>query len=159
MASQIFPRSPAWWLSTGLGAGLVPRIPGTVGTLWGILLYWALRNQTDLLTAGFLLAFLLLAVAASSRTEKLYGQHDNPQIVVDEVVGYLVTVWAIPFTWSHAALGFLLFRFFDIVKPFPIRWVDRRCPGGWGVVLDDALAGVFGNLCLRAAMLWFGAWI
>lgn len=138
-----------------MGAGLFPRMPGTVGTLWGVLLYWLLRDWSPTATGIFIVAFILIGVFAAARTEKLYGTHDNSEIVVDEIIGYLVTVWAVPFGWWHAALGFGLFRFFDILKPFPIRWVDRRCPGGWGVILDDVAAGVFANLLLRV-ILWAG---
>ena len=146
---------PAAWLSTGLGVGYVPRIPGTVGTLWGVALYWLLQDWSPLASGLLILAFGLVSVGVIALAEKQFPKHDSPKIVLDEVVGYLFSVWAIPFTWPHAALGFLLFRFYDILKPFPIRWVDRRCPGGWGVVLDDVLAGVFANLTLRA-VLWAG---
>jgi phosphatidylglycerophosphatase A len=126
-----------------------------MGTLWGVALYWLLQDWSPLASGLLILAFGLVSVGVIALAEKQFPRHDSPKIVLDEVVGYLFSVWAIPFTWPHAALGFLLFRFYDILKPFPIRWVDRRCPGGWGVVLDDVLAGVFANLTLRA-VLWAG---
>jgi phosphatidylglycerophosphatase A len=76
------------------------------------------------------------------------GEHDFGGIVWDEIAGYLITLWWIPFSWLGVVLGFILFRFFDILKPWPIKWADRRVKGGFGIMLDDVLAGVLANVVL-----------
>ena len=146
-------RRLALWMSTGLGIGYIPLAPGTFGTLWGLLIFYLCRDLPWQLVAGGTLIFILWAVYCAHLTEETLGSHDSSVIVLDEVVGYLVTVIAIPFSVKTLVLAFLLFRLFDIVKPYPIRLIDRRWGGGWGVVMDDVLAGVFANLCLRV-ILW-----
>jgi phosphatidylglycerophosphatase A len=142
-------------LSSGLGVGYMPLAPGTFGTLWGVLLYYLARSfPLAWFFAGAVL-FFLFAVLVAHAAEKKLGGHDSSMIVIDEVAGYLTTVLGLAFSWPVAVAGFLLFRFFDIVKPFPVRWADRRIPGGLGVVLDDILAGVYANIVLRLGIfLW-----
>jgi len=146
-------RKMALWISTGLGLGYMPFAPGTFGTLWGVLLFYLFRNLSWITFSGLTLASILIAIAASSLAEGELKTHDSSHIVIDEVVGYLVTVLVLPFNAFNAIAAFVLFRFFDILKPFPIRWVDRQVGGGLGVVLDDVVAGLFANLVLRA-LLW-----
>jgi phosphatidylglycerophosphatase A len=142
-------------ISSGLGIGYLPVAPGTFGTLWGVLLYYLARHFP---LHWFFLAtvlFFLLAVAVAQGAEKKLGAHDSSVIVIDEVAGYLVAVAGLAFSWPVALAGFLLFRLFDIVKPFPVRWADRRIPGGLGVVLDDILAGIYANIFLRVGIfIW-----
>lgn len=146
----------AFWMSTGLGVGYIPFAPGTFGTLWGVLLFYLSRNLPWQLTAGAILLFILLSVYCAKQAEEIFGGHDSSRIVIDEIAGYLTAVIAIPFSLKTMVLAFLLFRLFDIVKPYPIRLIDRRWGGGWGVVMDDILAGVFSNLCLRLIMWVWG---
>jgi phosphatidylglycerophosphatase A len=87
-------------------------------------------------------------------TARDFRVHDHSGIVWDEIVGYLITMAFIPFDWLWVALGFLFFRIFDILKPWPIRWLDRRIPGGMGIMLDDVLAGVYAWVCLKLASQW-----
>jgi phosphatidylglycerophosphatase A len=124
------------------GIGFIPVAPGTFGTLAAIPLFWAMAQ---LPLWGYLVTLTVLfalAVWVSDLTERIYNEHDLGHIVVDEVIGLLVTTIAIPFTWKSALAAFILFRIFDIVKPWPIRWIDNKTPGGFGVVADDVAAGV-----------------
>ena len=99
--------------------------------------------------------FILLAILVADVTERITRQKDPGCVVIDEYVGMLVTFLGIQFTWVSAILGFFIFRFFDILKPFPIRTLERKLPGGAGVVLDDVLAGVFSNIVLRIVLHFF----
>lgn len=142
-------------LSSGLGLGFLPKAPGTFGTLWGIVLFFGLHDYPlHWVLPGMVLLFLA-AVFLAQAAEKTLQSHDSSIIVIDEVVGYGVTVLGFHFSWPLAVAAFAVFRFFDILKPYPIRWIDQRVPGGWGVVLDDVLAGVYANIFLRLGIyLW-----
>jgi phosphatidylglycerophosphatase A len=141
-----------WTLLAAWGpCGLSPVAPGTVGTLGAVPLAWAVARLEPLPAAAFLLAFFALAVHASGHAGRHWRVVDASQIVIDEVVGYLVTMAFVPFTWPAAAAGFLLFRLFDVTKPWPASALDR-VKSGLGVVLDDVAAGVWagGGLWLLA---------
>ncbi|HCU23816.1 MAG TPA: phosphatidylglycerophosphatase A [Deltaproteobacteria bacterium] len=138
--------------SSGLGLGYLPWAPGTFGTLWGVLLFYLGRFWPWPYFAAATLLFIFFAVAVSRLAEQSLGEHDSSQIVIDEVAGYLTSVVALPFGWKTALLAFVLFRIFDIVKPYPIRYIDRHWGGGWGVVMDDVVAGIFANIVLRLLM-------
>lgn len=143
-------------LAAGLGSGFAPLAPGTAGTLVGIPLYWvfsALPWPVWLITV---LAFTFLAWRVADEAERLFGRKDAPCIVIDEIAGLQWTLFLVAPTVLHVALGFLLFRLFDIVKPFPARFFENRLPGGCGVVADDLAAGVYGNLVLQALIHGFG---
>ncbi len=137
------------WVSTGLGAGYFPKFPGTVGTLWGLLLFFGMKDLPPLHFLGVTCILILLSVLAVVGAMATLGPVDSPHVVIDEVVGYLVSVLWIPFSWPVAGMAFVLFRIFDILKPFPIRWLDRNIKGAWGVVIDDVAAGIAANLVLR----------
>lgn len=154
----------AWWIATVGGLGAVPYASGTFGSLAGIAIAWMLHLLLQPFS-GFLemaglatvLALLVvLGVSASSVLAAELAEHDPSVIVIDEVCGMLVVLLLLPFVWGAVVMGFLLFRFFDIVKPFPISWVERRLPAGWGVMGDDLVAGVAAGLCARGvmALLW-----
>ncbi len=128
--------------------GYSPLAPGTAGSAVSCLLYLLLRPGGPTLLLIISLMFGA-GVLVSGRVERLLREKDSSCIVVDEFVGYLVAVFLIPFSVTNAVLAFLLFRFFDIIKPVPIRSVERRFPGGVGVMADDLLAGVYANLALR----------
>ena len=93
---------------------------------------------------------LLMGIYLCGFTSRALGVHDHSGIVWDEVVGYLITMIALPVSWQWMLAGFVLFRFFDIVKPWPIRWVDKRLHGGFGIMLDDVLAGIFALIALHS---------
>lgn len=147
-------RSFSTWLATGFGAGYFPVAPGTAGSLVGLALVIALR-QTSLGSAelGRSLAALAavifaLGVWSAGRAEKAFGRVDPGQVVIDEVVGQIMTFIATPRIPRLGLLaGFILFRFFDIVKPFPARRAERL-PGGWGIMLDDVVAGFYSLIAL-----------
>jgi len=149
-------RNPVHFLAFGLGSGAAPVAPGTFGTLAAIPLYLLLA---PLPLWGYLLAVVavsLLGIWLCDRTSRDLGVHDHPGIVWDEFAGYLVTMIAAPSGWLWIAVGFVLFRLFDILKPWPIRWIDRQVHGGFGIMLDDLLAGVFAALVLQAVVWGFG---
>jgi phosphatidylglycerophosphatase A len=140
-------------LSSWFGSGLVPKAPGTFGTFTAVPLVVALW-YLDGFIAGLVLLFLvLLAVWSAGLSERLLGRIDPPEVVIDEVAGFAVTLFLLPATWVVLILGFVLFRLFDIIKPFPIRFLERRVKGGIGIVLDDILAGIYANLGIRL-LLW-----
>ncbi len=95
------------------------------------------------------MASIGLAIFLAGQTEKILGRKDPSQVVIDEIVGYMVAVAGMPFSWTTALLGFFIFRIMDILKPYPIRKIDQKMPGGWGIVLDDVLAGVYTQIILR----------
>lgn len=130
-------------LATWFGAGLVPFAPGTFGTLGALPLALALSYCP--LTFRILLVFVFLATAiwASGRAESLLGKPDSPEIVVDEVTGFLVASFLLKASWLDVGLAFVLFRVFDILKPFPVGLLDRRLRGGLGIVMDDLAAGCY----------------
>jgi len=141
-------------LATGFYIGSIPVAPGTFGTLPGLLLCFFLDRNS--LTASILLVFMLigLSIWIAGEAEKILAKKDPGCIVIDEIAGMAVTLVGIPFTIQTAVAGFLLFRFFDILKPPPICTVDRKMHGGAGIVLDDVIAGLFANVVLRVG-LWF----
>jgi phosphatidylglycerophosphatase A len=128
--------------------------PGTAGTLVGIplyLLFAALSWPIWLITV---LAFTFLAWYLSDEAERLFGRKDAQCIVIDEIAGLQWTLFGVGPTALHVVLGFLLFRLFDVLKPFPARFFQERVPGGCGVVADDLAAGVYGNLALQLLIWW-----
>ena len=143
-------------LSAGFGSGFAPLAPGTAGTLVGIPLYWLFSFFPWPIWLISILAFTCLAWYVSDEAERLFGRKDAPCIVIDEIAGLQWTLFLVTPTVSHVALGFVLFRLFDIVKPFPARLFQDRLPGGCGVVADDLAAGVYANLVLQALIYGFG---
>lgn len=139
-------------LATGFYTGKIPLAPGTFGTLPGLFLCFFLAGTS--LQAAILLVFILigLSIWIAGEAEKIVGKKDPGCIVIDEIAGMAVTLVGIPFTIQTAVAGFLLFRFFDIIKPPPIRTVDKKLHGGAGIVLDDVIAGIFANIVLRAGI-------
>ena len=149
------------FLSSNAGLGYAPVASGTFGTLAGIPVFYLLSGFPPLLYLLTWLALLFLSFWAAGAAGKIYGVVDDGRIVIDELVGYLVTVAFLPFSWSTALLGFLLFRVFDILKPPPASWFDQKLKNGYGVVLDDVVAGIYGAIALRLLLppltaLWGG---
>lgn len=145
---------PGHLLALGFGSGLAPTAPGTFGTLAGIVLYLPAARLTLLPYLGLTLLLLVLGVWLCGRSAARLGVPDHPAIVWDEVVGLFVTMTGAPAGFGWLLAGFVLFRIFDILKPWPIAVLDRRVGGGLGIMLDDVLAGVAAALCLQ-----LGAWI
>ena len=145
------------FLATGGYTGYAPIVPGTFGTLVGIPCAYLL-SFLGLTSATVILAVMILASCwIANEAEKIYRMKDPNDIVIDEVMGYMVTVWALPLTWFTVTAGFILFRILDILKPYPIRKVEDWIPGGTGVVMDDVLAGVYGCIILHGILrMWHG---
>jgi len=136
-------------LAQGMGIGRVPFAPGTLGTLLGLPLVWWLWQADGLTYVGVLAAVILVAVGSASRASAILGKHDDGSIVIDEIAGILLALALVPASFPALIAGFLLFRFFDIAKPPPIGFIDRRGRGGLGIVLDDLAAGFVTNLILQ----------
>lgn len=142
------------FLALGFGAGLAPKAPGTFGTLVAI----PLVALVMLLPVWSYVLVLILAYALGvylcGSTAQDVGEHDHGAIVWDEIVGYGVTMLLIPLHWWTLLLGFVLFRLFDIVKPWPISWLDKQVHGGHGIMLDDVVAGLMACLVLHGLIWW-----
>jgi phosphatidylglycerophosphatase A len=151
-------RKLAHFLAFGFGAGKAPVAPGTFGTLVGIAAYLLLQPLSALSYAVTVLALFALGVWLCSVTEQDLKVHDHPGIVWDEIVGYLITMFMAPAGWVWIVVGFLLFRLFDIWKPFPIRQLERRIQGGFGNMLDDVLAGLYSLAALQGIVYLAGIW-
>ena len=136
-------------LATGLGVGKSPVAPGTFGSLLGLVLLWGVAGWSGSLLAVFVVGFCTLAVWVSHRAEHIMGTQDPGCIVIDEIAGILVAGAGLPFTAPFAVIVFVLFRMLDILKPFPVGWLDRHLKGGIGIVMDDVAAGMLVNLAIR----------
>ena len=136
-------------LATGCYVGYSPFIPGTTGTLVAIPLYFILSHLPPLYYLAILLGSIYIAIWASDGAEVLLQSKDCRHIVIDEMVGFMVAMFMVPPTLRNILLGFFLFRALDIIKPFPIRTLEERVRGGYGVVLDDIVAGVYTNLVIH----------
>lgn len=136
-------RHPFHFLSLGFGAGVIAMAPGTMGTLVTIPIYIYLQQHPLWLYALATFVMLIAGIGLCAYTARALKTHDHPGIVWDEIVGFLITMLAVPFTWYWLLLGFALFRLFDIWKPFPIKLLDRKVAGGLGIMLDDVVAGVY----------------
>jgi phosphatidylglycerophosphatase A len=143
-------------LATWGGVGFLPQAPGTWGTLAALPL-WYLLAQTGPWGYGLgVAALMLLGLRVAGPAQIYLGRTDHGAIVVDEVVGLLITLAGVSPTWEHAALGFLVFRTLDILKPFPIRWFGHGGDGGLEVMADDVAAGVIGRVVVEVVMIWWG---
>ncbi len=142
------------FLATGFGVGYSPIAPGTLGTLVAIPIYYFLSEIPPPLYEITLVGFFFLSVWISENAERFFGKKDDQRIVIDEIIGFLVAMLWVPKTVPFIIIGFFLFRFFDILKPFPIRHLEKRLKGGYGVVLDDVLAGVYANIVLQVIHLF-----
>ena len=141
------------FIATGAGSGYLPKAPGTWGTLVGLLLWWplALLPLTAYLAAVAVL--FIVGVASAGAAEKILDRGDPGVVVIDEIVGVLIALAAVPLHPVAALAGFALFRLFDIAKPFPVGWLDRHLHGGLGIMLDDVAAGLYALLVLHLG-LW-----
>ena len=150
---RLRPGNPVHLLALGLGTGLSPHAPGTVGTLAGVALYLLLENLSIPVYVSIWVVLALLGIAICGKAARDMKVNDDPSIVFDEVVGYLITMTAAPEGWQWVVAGFVTFRVFDIWKPWPIRVLDARMHGGAGIMADDVLAGVFAWAALQALVM------
>ncbi len=145
-------------IASGLGLGYSPIMPGTCGTLLGLPLFYAMTlcQKVSWGWAFFLLAgVFFMGVYVSGPAALLSKKKDPAFIVIDEIVGYGVAGLFLPFSWVHIGLVFLFFRVCDIVKPFPIRY-SERLSGGWGIMVDDVIAGIYANILVRGVLFVMG---
>ena len=138
------------FLATGCGTGKIPLAPGTFGSLFGLLVAWCVAGWQRLWWMCFIVVFCALAVGIAHRAEKLLGAKDPGSIVIDEIAGILVACAGLTLTAPSAAITFIVFRLFDIFKPFPVGWLDRHLDGGIGIVADDVAAGILTNMVMHA---------
>ncbi len=150
-ARQVF-TNPIHFLAFGFGAGLSPKAPGTMGTVAAIPIYLLLAWSGPVAYYSFLAVALVAGAFICGYTARRLGVDDPSPVVWDEVVGYLITMAAVPLGFLWILAGFLLFRLFDIWKPWPIRWLDRSVKGGLGIMLDDVVAGLFSCVLLNLSL-------
>lgn len=145
-------RNPLHLLSLGFGSGLAPVAPGTFGTLAAIPFYLLLAQLTLPVYLAIILAGFALGVFLCGYTSDALGEHDHSGIVWDEFIGFWITMIAVPSSWPWILTGFVLFRFFDIVKPWPVSLADEKMKGGFGIMIDDVLAGIYALACVHIAL-------
>lgn len=147
-------KRPIHFLAFGFGSGLSPKAPGTAGTLVAIPLYLLMAELPFALYLALLVVTFVLGVYLCGKTSHELGVHDHSGIVWDEFVGYWITMIMAPSGWLWIVIGFGLFRLFDVLKPWPISWCDKHIHGGFGIMIDDVLAGVMALIALQLS-----AWV
>jgi len=145
---------PVLFLAFGFGSGLAKKAPGTCGTVAAIPIYLLLVLTGLPIYSLLTIIITVVGIWICGQAADKLGEHDFGGIVWDEVAGYLITMWLVPFSWQTALAGFVLFRLFDIVKPWPIIWLDQHVQGGFGIMIDDVLAGIFAGGVLWLAVHW-----
>jgi phosphatidylglycerophosphatase A len=140
--------NPIHFLALGFGSGLAPKAPGTFGTLAAIPLFLLLAPLDNMIYLTLIILMSVTGVYICGKAAKDAGVHDHGAIVWDEFVGLLITMFLMPVTWQTILVGFALFRFFDILKPWPISYLDKNCHGGLGIMLDDIVAGIAAWVCM-----------
>ena len=141
------------FLATGLGSGLVPFAPGTAGTLVGVLICLFFLPFPWIVRLPAVLALLALSVYVAQQAENIYKKKDDQRIVIDEIIGFQITMLSAEINILNICAGFVLFRIFDILKPFPIKNL-QRLPGGWGIVVDDVVAGIYAGAVMWLLIYW-----
>jgi phosphatidylglycerophosphatase A len=137
-------------IATVLGVGYAPVAPGTFGSAAGLLIWWLLPASTTVQAAAIILTFVAGSWGGNV-AERHFGRTDPGQVVIDEVMGMLITLFLNPVGWKGALAGFLLFRVFDVIKPYPANKLEQL-HGGVGVMADDGMAAIYANLVLRAGL-------
>jgi phosphatidylglycerophosphatase A len=143
-------RSVALACATVLGVGYVPVAPGTFGSAAGLLVWWVLP-ASPVVQAAVIVALFALGSWSGTVAERHFGRTDPGQVVIDEVMGMLITLFLNPVGWIGALAAFLLFRIADVIKPYPANRLEHL-PGGAGIMADDAMAAVYANIALRVAL-------
>jgi len=145
------------FLATGCYVGKIPMAPGTFGSIWGLVLSYFLAQTTLPAAIGLIVVFIFCAIWIAHAAEQLLAQQDPGCVVIDEIAGMAVTLVGLPLNLISAISGFVIFRALDIIKPFPIRTLERKITGGTGIVIDDVMAGIIANILLRIAFKLTGA--
>jgi phosphatidylglycerophosphatase A len=141
------------FLATGFGSGLAPFAPGTAGTLVGALICLLCLPMPWILRLLFVFALLAVSLYVSQKAEEIYQKKDDQRIVIDEIIGLQITMLPVAINVLSLCAGFVLFRIFDIFKPFPVRNM-QGLPGGWGIVADDVAAGIYAGAVLWLLKSW-----
>lgn len=144
---------PVHLLAFGFGSGLAPKAPGTFGTLAAVPLFFLMSGLAPDVYFALLVVASLVGVYLCHKTAADLRVHDHSGIVWDEFVGLWITLFLVPSGWVWVLIGFALFRFFDVLKPWPISWLDRHVHGGFGIMIDDIVAGVFAWASLQLLAL------
>ena len=147
-------RDPVVLIAVGFGSGLAPKAPGTAGTLIAIPLYLLMQPLPLISYLLITTCLFITGIWICAYTAEKLGVHDHPSIVIDEIVGYLITMTAVPGGWLAVAVGFILFRLLDAIKPWPISWFDSNISGGLGIMIDDVVAGIVA-LAMIQGLLYF----
>ena len=140
--------NPVHFLALGFGSGLAPKAPGTFGTLAAVPLFLLMAPLSNTIYLGLLVIMSIAGIYICGKAAEDAGVPDHGAIVWDEFVGLLITMFLMPVTWQTLLVGFALFRFFDILKPWPISYIDKNCHGGLGIMLDDIVAGIAAWDCM-----------
>lgn len=148
--------NPIHLAAVGFGSGLASKAPGTFGTLAAVPIYYLLSFLAIEVYIAVLFVSSLLGFWICHITSRDMGVHDHKAIVWDEFVGYWITMVMVPFSVQWAIVGFVLFRLFDILKPFPISWLDKKVDGGLGIMIDDIVAGLFAAGTLQLLIFFYG---
>ena len=141
--------NPIHFLALGFGSGLSPKAPGTFGTLAAIPVFLLLIQFSAIVYAIATLLVCITGIYICGKAAEDAGVHDHGAIVWDEIAGFLITMLLIPVTWQSIVVGFILFRIFDILKPWPISYIDKNIHGGFGIMFDDVVAGLLALLCMH----------
>jgi phosphatidylglycerophosphatase A len=152
LARKVF-TNPIHFIAFGFGSGLLPWMPGTWGTLIGVLLYLVLHYLYWPFYLFAIVGLTLLSIPICGWSARDLGVHDYSGINLDEIIAFPWVMIAVPFKWYWILIGFLLFRLFDVLKPWPIRWFDKNVMGGFGIILDDLIAAIFSWLVLQIILL------
>ncbi len=144
------------FIATGGGSGYLPKAPGTWGSLVGLLLWLPLGRLALSSYLVMLAGLLVIGVIAAGAAEKIVDRPDPGLVVIDEILGQLIVLAGAPLQVPVLIAAFVLFRFFDILKPWPVGWLDHHIHGGLGIMLDDAAAGLYGLLVLQAGLYFLG---
>jgi phosphatidylglycerophosphatase A len=142
-------KNPIHFLALGFGSGLMPKAPGTFGTLAAIPLFLFMVPLSSLIYAAIVLFISISGIYICAKAASDAGVHDHGAIVWDEIAGFLITMFMVPVSWQSIVVGFLLFRVFDIFKPWPISYIDKHVHGGFGIMFDDVLAGLLALACMH----------
>jgi len=153
---KAFKGHPIHWLAMGFGTGLFPKAPGTFGTLAALPFIVLTASQTQWVQWVIFLLIFISGIWICQKSADALGAHDHGSIVWDEIAGYYLVMLFVPITALSLLLGFILFRIFDILKPWPIKYLDKHIHGGLGIMLDDILAGIFAGGLLYGIQHFFG---
>lgn len=148
--------NPVAFLAFGFGSGLVPKVPGTAGTVAALPFFLWFQSLSFYTYIAVIIVSAIVGIWLCAKTSRWLGVHDHGGIVWDEFVGMWITMIALPFTWPWLLAGFVLFRFFDMLKPWPISIADKSIHGGFGIMFDDVLAGLAACGCLHIAYYFLG---